>query len=385
MKVDKSRTKEPVERRVTDPQKSVESSLTLDERELLDERLFARMIALERKRTERSGEPFLLLLIRCEDVLADVLPLDGLADALLKHSRATDLVGWHSRGRVLGILYTSLDSKDLESSRHSIEQRLRKTFKQASFDGLISHLRLSFHFFPDHWNPEAEDLPTDSALYPDLMRPSSRLRLQLATKRIFDLASSAFLLLMLSPLLVAIALLVKATSEGPIFFRQKRVGQYGRQFTFLKFRSMYVNNDHSVHEKFIREYIKNGGKETDKAAPVYKLQGDKRITRIGKFLRQTSLDELPQLINVLVGEMSMVGPRPAIPYEVDAYQTWHRRRVLEARPGITGLWQVEGRSRVKFDDMVRMDLRYAATWSFWLDLKILLMTPLAVLRGTGAL
>jgi lipopolysaccharide/colanic/teichoic acid biosynthesis glycosyltransferase len=117
---------------------------------------------------------------------------------------------------------------------------------------------------------------------------------------------------------------------------------------------------------------------------VYKIQDDPRVTRVGKFLRKTSLDELPQLINVLKGEMSLVGPRPPIPYELEAYQIWHRRRVLEAQPGITGLWQVNGRSRIKFDDMVRLDLQYARTWSVWLDIKILWQTPRAVLFGAGA-
>ena len=117
---------------------------------------------------------------------------------------------------------------------------------------------------------------------------------------------------------------------------------------------------------------------------IYKIKNDRRITRVGRFLRRTSLDELPQLVNVLKGEMSLVGPRPAIPYELAAYQAWHRRRVLQAKPGITGLWQVAGRSRVRFDEMVRMDLRYATSWTPWLDIKILLLTPLAVLRGTGA-
>ena len=117
---------------------------------------------------------------------------------------------------------------------------------------------------------------------------------------------------------------------------------------------------------------------------LYKLPMDERVTRVGKILRSTSMDELPQLINVLKGDMSLVGPRPPIPYEVAVYETWHRRRVLEAKPGITGLWQVTGRSRVKFDEMVRLDLRYSATWTPWLDIKILMQTPLAVIKGTGA-
>ncbi len=156
---------------------------------------------------------------------------------------------------------------------------------------------------------------------------------------------------------------------------------------FLKFRSMHVNNDASVHKAFVKKLIAGsaqGQPGNRNGNGVYKLTNDSRITRVGGFLRRTSLDELPQFINVLKGEMSLVGPRPAIAYEVEAYDIWHRRRVLEAKPGITGLWQVNGRSRIKFDDMVRLDLRYAKTWSPWMDLKILLRTPVAVVFGDGA-
>jgi lipopolysaccharide/colanic/teichoic acid biosynthesis glycosyltransferase len=185
------------------------------------------------------------------------------------------------------------------------------------------------------------------------------------------------------------AIAVKLTSKGPILFRQQRIGQFGKSFTFLKFRSMYVDNDPAIHQRYVMQLIagqaqRNGGKGTADAGGVYKLTKDERITRVGAILRRTSLDELPQLFNVLKGEMSLVGPRPAIPYEVAAYQTWHRRRVLEVKPGITGLWQVNGRSRVAFDEMVRLDLRYAREWSPWLDLKILLRTPRAVIVGEGA-
>jgi lipopolysaccharide/colanic/teichoic acid biosynthesis glycosyltransferase len=155
---------------------------------------------------------------------------------------------------------------------------------------------------------------------------------------------------------------------------------------FLKFRSMYVDNDHSVHREYIAKLINHetnegGMRKTDK---VYKLTADKRITPIGRFLRRTSLDELPQFLNVLLGDMSLVGPRPPIPYELALYQTWHRRRLLEVKPGVTGLWQVTGRSTVDFDAMVRLDLKYATSWNPWLDIKILLRTPLAVIRGSGA-
>jgi lipopolysaccharide/colanic/teichoic acid biosynthesis glycosyltransferase len=150
---------------------------------------------------------------------------------------------------------------------------------------------------------------------------------------------------------------------------------------------MYVNNDASEHKLFVQQLIAGNAasKGSDKTGPaVYKLTKDRRITQVGGFLRKTSLDELPQFWNVLRGEMSLVGPRPPVGYEVEAYDIWHRRRLLEAKPGITGLWQVNGRSRVTFDEMVRLDLRYAKTWSPWMDVKILLRTPAAVVFGDGA-
>jgi lipopolysaccharide/colanic/teichoic acid biosynthesis glycosyltransferase len=158
---------------------------------------------------------------------------------------------------------------------------------------------------------------------------------------------------------------IKLTSKGPVFCRQKRIGQCGVPFVFLKFRSMYVNNDGSIHKTYVKQLIAGKAERHSVGSGdgVYKLTKDSRITRVGAFLRRTSLDELPQFINVLKGEMSLVGPRPAIAYEVEAYDIWHRRRVLEAKPGITGLWQVNGRSRVKFDDMGRAEYQAGiATW-----------------------
>jgi lipopolysaccharide/colanic/teichoic acid biosynthesis glycosyltransferase len=206
-------------------------------------------------------------------------------------------------------------------------------------------------------------------------------------KRLIDLGGSLALLALLSPVFLTIAAAIKVTSRGPVLFRQKRIGEHGTPFTFLKFRSMYVNNDSSEHREYVRQLIEGKADKkpgNGKGAGVFKLTNDPRITPVGRFLRRSSLDELPQLINVLRGEMSLVGPRPPVPYEVEAYATWHRRRLLEAKPGITGLWQVYGRSRVEFDDMVRLDLRYARECSPLLDLKILLQTPKAVIGGDGA-
>jgi lipopolysaccharide/colanic/teichoic acid biosynthesis glycosyltransferase len=202
-----------------------------------------------------------------------------------------------------------------------------------------------------------------------------------------DIAGSIAALILFSPLFAFIALAIKLTSKGPILFKQERVGRYGLRFTFLKFRSMECDNDARIHREYVKRFISG---EADSARVshtedvVYKIQSDPRVTRVGKFLRKSSLDELPQFINVLKGDMSLVGPRPPIPYELEGYQIWHRRRLLESKPGITGLWQVNGRSRLKFDDMVRLDLQYAKTWSLWLDVEILLRTPRAVFFGAGA-
>lgn len=191
-----------------------------------------------------------------------------------------------------------------------------------------------------------------------------------------------------APLFAIIAPLIKLSSKGPVFFCQKRVGRYGKAFTFIKFRSMYANNDSSIHREYVKKLIcqsESAARNCDSQKPeVFKIQNDPRVTPVGRFLRKTSLDELPQLINVLKGDMSLVGPRPPIPYELENYDLWHRRRVLGMKPGITGVWQVEGRSRTTFDDMVRMDIYYVTHWSLFLDLKLLLKTPLAVLTSKGA-
>jgi lipopolysaccharide/colanic/teichoic acid biosynthesis glycosyltransferase len=152
----------------------------------------------------------------------------------------------------------------------------------------------------------------------------------------------------------------------------------------LKFRTMRVDADHALHQKFVTEFIQAGANAGQGGSTPFKIARDPRVTPIGRFLRKTSLDELPQLWNVLIGEMSLVGPRPPIPYEVEQYKLWHNRRLFEAKPGVTGLWQVVGRSRTTFDEMVRLDLRYVKSRSLWTDLKILLATPRAVISGKGA-
>ncbi|HLH23177.1 MAG TPA: sugar transferase [Chloroflexota bacterium] len=195
-------------------------------------------------------------------------------------------------------------------------------------------------------------------------------------KRALDLLGAAALLLVLAPLLAVVALLVKLDSRGPVLFRQQRVGRGGRPFVCLKFRSMRMDADQKVHAAYVAERIRQG-------LPLLKLQADPRITRVGRFLRATSIDELPQLWNVLCGQMSLVGPRPAMAYEVELYDAAQRQRLL-VKPGITGLAQVYSRGKGTLNEYVGHDLEYVARRNVWLDLKILLITLPAVLRGHGA-
>ncbi|MRR05424.1 MAG: sugar transferase [Deltaproteobacteria bacterium] len=225
-------------------------------------------------------------------------------------------------------------------------------------------------------------------LYPDLQLDVTTKTNGHIIKRIIDIVLSSLAMLILSPLFCVISLLIVTNSKGPVLFRQERLGQFGKRFIFLKFRSMYVDTNDTIHREYIKKLITENSPSEDKGddttPPVFKIRNDPRITSVGRFLRKTSLDELPQLLNVFRGEMSLVGPRPAIPYEFESYDIWHRYRLLQVKPGITGLWQVTGRSSTSFDEMVRLDLKYIYEWSLWLDFKILLLTPWAVIKGKGA-
>lgn len=356
----------------------------------LEEESFRRVIAIERKRTERSKAPFILMLLEVPGLQrndkADTL-LDVVMGLLLCASRDTDIVGWYKKHVSVGALFTGLAVDDKEMLLTTILTRVSNTLRNELPLEQFSRISITLHLFPDDWEHDKTERPSNPALYPDLSTNDKVRFPVLIMKRGIDIVGGLLMAMLVAPVCLLIALAIKSTSKGPVLFRQQRVGRHGRQFTFLKFRSMYVNNDHSVHKEFVTKLISNEdtrGPGHREGAVVYKLTGDKRITAVGKFLRRTSLDELPQFINVLKGDMSLVGPRPPIPYELAAYQTWHRRRVLEVKPGITGLWQVTGRSTVDFDEMVRLDLRYATTWTPMLDLKILLRTPIAVIKGSGA-
>jgi lipopolysaccharide/colanic/teichoic acid biosynthesis glycosyltransferase len=355
---------------------------------LISEELFTNLLSLERKRSERSRKQFVLMLVDAGRLLRTdhtAVPLAQMTAALSSSTRETDVRGWYREDSVIGVILTEFGSADMCSALNAIFCKVNSALRTNLGTGQMNEIHISFHVFPDDLGTPSGG-PADFNLYPDFLQEEEMKKAARLIKRAIDIAVSLAALILLFPLLLAIAIAIKLTSKGPILFKQTRVGQYGGRFTFLKFRSMYFQSDAKIHRDYVRQLIagKDEGEQGLAKGAVYKIRHDPRITVVGRFLRKTSLDELPQLFNVLKGEMSLVGPRPPIPYEVEAYDIWHRRRFLEVKPGITGLWQVNGRSRVKFEDMVRLDLQYARTWSLGLDLKILLETPRAVFSGEGA-
>ncbi len=226
-------------------------------------------------------------------------------------------------------------------------------------------------FRMDRARPEHTHVVADGYLHFVTHAPAPH---QMAIKRLFDITASAAGLVLLSPLLLGVALIIKLTSRGPVFFRQKRVGLHGKPFNMLKFRSMVVN----AEELRARLEALN-----EQSGPVFKIKNDPRITAIGRFIRKYSIDELPQLLNVLRGEMSVVGPRPPLPLEVEKYSAWQRRR-LSVRPGLTCIWQVSGRNQISFEEWMYLDMQYIDNWTLMTDLGLILKTVPVVVTGRGA-
>lgn len=357
--------------------------------DILPQRAFHAILAHERRRAERSRKPFVLMLLEPDGIYKNG---DGrnyverLTTIVSDATRETDITGWYEDGRILAVIFTEINLQGSTPITELLHSKVVKVLRENLGPKLASQLVVTVHVFPESWDKDHPDRVADIKLYPDLSDKDSKKRLPRIVKRGIDIAGSSLLLLILSPFLAAIALAIKLTSKGPVIFKQERLGQFGKKFMCLKFRTMYTDNDPRIHREFVRSFIAGAKmQQNGEGEPVvYKITNDPRVTLIGRFLRKTSLDEFPQFWNVLRGEMSLVGPRPPVPYEFEVYDFWHRRRVLEVKPGVTGLWQVNGRSRTCFNDMVRLDLRYSQTWSLWLDLKILLATPLAVLAGDGA-
>jgi exopolysaccharide biosynthesis polyprenyl glycosylphosphotransferase len=321
------------------------------------------------------------------------LTVKTISHLLTSLTRDTDIKGWYRENQIIGVLFTEFNAFD----KQEILKKIRNGLERSLPPDQMLNINFSIHDFPDAGKQDPCDPPANSILYPDVRKKYDEMRGPYLVKRVIDIVGSIVGLMLFSPFFLVIPALIKLTSPGPVLFRQRRVGLYGKQFKFLKFRTMYVNNDSHVHEEYVKKLIAGtvGGdkkdddcKEDDNGnggrKPVFKITNDTRVTPVGRILRKTSMDELPQFINVLFGEMSLVGPRPPIPYEVQNYDVWHRCRIVEVKPGITGLWQVTGRSTTSFDEMVRLDIKYSREWTIWLDLKIIAMTPWAVFKGKGA-
>ena len=352
---------------------------------------FASILNRERDRADRTGQEFSLVVY---EVAAGNRHSDStrrLVSTLLQWIRSTDDIGWLEDGNLAAVLpHTTPDGawKFVDKVRNA-------------FDGHVPPPDCMVYAYPSWWfgtagagpgqappSGNATPPPADSshsgmrysrAEGADSARPieeleSNFLRRIPFGKRAGDIVGSLLALILLSPLLLMVALFIRIVSPGPLFFRQERVGYLGRTFTIWKFRTMHVNADASVHRNHLRDLIHNEKEMT-------KLDNgrDNRIIPFGNLLRAAGIDELPQLFNVLRGDMSLIGPRPCIPYEASEYTPWQMRR-FDTVPGMTGLWQVSGKNRTTFKEMMRLDIGYARRRALLLDAKIVLLTPLAIFR-----
>jgi exopolysaccharide biosynthesis polyprenyl glycosylphosphotransferase len=346
---------------------------------LLPRNHFLTRLRIEKRRVDRSKAPLSIALLSFQDKNVECnIKTQEFLKSLLKNTRVTDVKGWLEND-VIGLILPETDSRGVQKYIEKIRNG----------NGGLTFSAVTGTYPDDLFNKLLADELTQPDLFPINLDESREPRkIEMALKRAVDIFGAIVGLILSSPIMLVTSLAIKITSPGPAIFTQKRFGKKGVRFPFYKFRSMYHKVDDHVHQEYVTNLIKGDLEKInqgDEENPLYKIKSDYRVTTIGKFIRKTSIDELPQFFNVLKGEMSLVGPRPPIPYEVEKYEPWHLRRILEVKPGITGLWQVDGRSTTSFDEMVRMDLRYVQSWSLWLDIKILLKTIRAVLRPNGAL
>ncbi len=346
---------------------------------ILDKSEFLDRLRIEKRRADRSKLPLSVVLLSVgKEALNDQQKIEDLLNILQKNIRDTDIKGRIDHD-VIGLILPDTNEKGVQCC-------VKKILNE---NGRIPYSVITGTYPDDLLNKLFSEEPGQTNLFPiDLDDSVEPKKLQDALKRGMDIIGAIVGLLVFSPFMLVAAIAIRADSPGTIIFRQLRLGRKGRRFSFYKFRSMYLNGDDRLHREYVANLIKgdlNKINQGDEEAPLYKIKSDPRVTPVGRIIRKTSIDELPQFFNVLKGEMSLVGPRPPIPYEVEKYEPWHLRRILEVKPGITGLWQVDGRSTTSFDEMVRLDVRYARDWSLWLDIKILLKTVRAVIRSKGAL
>ncbi len=348
---------------------------------------FRSLLERERARAERTSQEFSLVVFDAGRQNGTALAcLKDLAGALALRVRASDEVGWFSE-KSIGVALPATSAEGAWKFADDVSNRP---------DSIIRLLDRTVYTYPSKWinagsGSEEGRRPRGSApgsaaetsvMIHDGGRTIGSLEDVLSRpiptwKRALDIVGSVAALILVSPLFLAVAAFIKIVSPGPVFYTQTRVGYFGKPFRFWKFRTMHVNNDASGHQHYLSSLIHGD-------APMIKLDADRdpRIIRCGRILRQSCVDELPQLFNVLLGTMSLVGPRPCLPYEADEYLAWHARR-FDSVPGMTGLWQVSGKNKLTFKQMIRCDIQYARTMSLGLDLMILLKTAPAIAKMVG--
>jgi len=340
---------------------------------------FMEQLRIEKLRAERSkSELSILLLYPAKKTAFEHTIIQEIFGLLQARTRETDIIGMVDK-EIVGVLLPETDKKGAQQVSKKIMEEAGSLFQSVVARTYPDQV---FDCIATDW-PIGMDL---SSLISEYATENAWLRQ--AIKRGIDIVGSIAGIVLFLPIMVVIAIAIKATSPGPVIFKQVRLGKKGVPFTFYKFRSMYLNTDDRIHREYVENLIKGNHErinQGNREKPLYKIKSDPRVTRIGKIIRKTSMDELPQFFNVLKGDMSLVGPRPAISYEAEKYDAWHLRRILEVKPGITGLWQVEGRSKTTFDDMVRLDIQYIQNWSLMLDIKILIKTLKVVSECGGAM
>ncbi len=346
--------------------------------DILPKTHFLKRLWIEKRRSDRSKSPLSVALFYLE---AEHWEFNGYFLKLIqKKIRETDIIGYLD-WNTIAIIFTDTNEDGLRQCLEKIAGQNEKalfSIKTATYPNDLFESLLS----------ENQDQPPAQGLSPlDCDDYMKYILFKEFIKRGIDIVGALVGMLLFSPIILLTAIAVKATSKGPVIFKQLRLGKGGVPFVFYKFRSMYSNMDDKIHREYVSQLIQGkhdlinqGGSKK----PLYKIKSDPRITPVGRFIRKTSIDEIPQLFNVLKGNMSLVGPRPPLPYEAEKYEAWHLRRILEIKPGITGLWQVEGRSKTSFNDMVRLDLCYIRDWSLTLDLRILIKTIKVVFGSPGA-
>jgi len=355
---------------------SVDDRAPADDVLLKDE--FLRELHREKRRAERSKSPLSLALFRTDQhgVNAEC-NIDDLLEILQGAKRETDILG-QTDDNTLVVLCPDTDGDGIIG----FTGKLGILAKTLSYRSIVA--TYPDHLFDNFDSVIRHETELHGFLTTDSLATGGR---EYALKFWLDMIGALLALCLFAPLMAVVAVIIALTSPGPIIFRQTRLGKKGVPFVVYKFRSMVTGGDDTIHRAFVAKLIKVGngvGAIPGHDIPTYKIRSDPRVTSIGRVIRKTSIDEFPQLFNVLKGDMSLVGPRPPIAYEASNYEPWHLRRILATKPGLTGLWQVEGRSKVSFNEMVRMDLRYIRRSSLALDIKILLKTVLVVLRCDGA-